>query len=72
MGTGLFGPFALNFTASSKTQRLRATRTSVPALTTDMAGPGAVVSVVGWVKRPAGNSRNNSYGFLASALSEAH
>jgi hypothetical protein len=34
-------------------------------LTTAIAGPDAVVSVVGWVKRPAGSSRNNSYGFLA-------
>jgi hypothetical protein len=59
---GLFGPRAVNFTATSPTQRLRAVRSAVPALTTDLAGPEAVVSVVAWVKRPTGRY---FHGFLA-------
>ena len=59
---GIFGPRAVNFTAASPTQRLRAVRSAVPALTTDLAGPEAVVSVVAWVKRPTGR---HFYGFLA-------
>ena len=59
---GLFGPRAANFTAASPTQRLRAVRSAVPALTTDLAGAEAVVTVVAWVKRPSGRY---FHGFLA-------
>lgn len=63
---GLFGPRAVNFTASSPTQRLRAVRSTVPALTTDLAGPDAVVSIIAWVKRPSGRY---FHGFLAGVWS---
>ena len=66
---GLFGPRALNFTASSPTQRLRAERRDVPALTVDLAGPSATVSLVAWVKRPTG--RRYSHGFLAGVWGDA-
>jgi hypothetical protein len=59
---GLFGPRAANFTAASPTQRLRVERRAAPALTSELAGPDAVVTVVAWVKRPRGRY---FYGFLA-------
>lgn len=70
-GGGLFGRFALNLTGGSAEQHLRAERHTAPAITTSIAGPDATVSMVAWVKRPAGVYRrdnqwlNNSYGFLA-------
>ena len=64
---GIFGPYAAEFTAKAPNQRLRADRASVPALTVDIAGPTAVVSLVAWVRRPAQQSNNRSsfYGFIA-------
>lgn len=48
---GLFGPFSASFpvNSSSPSQRLFAARSDVPALTTAIAGPTAVVSLVAWV-----------------------
>lgn len=59
---GLFGPRTANFTAASPTQRLRAVRSAAPALTTELTGADATVSVVAWVKRPGGRW---FHGFLA-------
>jgi hypothetical protein len=71
-GTGLFGKlkYAANFTADSPTQRLKADRSAVPALTSDIGGPNAVVSMVAWVRRPGmsvhhGVHSDGFYGFLA-------
>lgn len=61
---GLFGEYAAYFPAASPDQRLRANRSSVPALTVDIAGPSAVVSLVAWVKR-TNASAPYSIGFLA-------
>ena len=78
---GLFGPAALDLRAESPTQRLRAARAAAPALTTGLAGPNAVVTLVAWVKRPATDRRRNfSYsvphpssfrGFLAGVWGDA-
>ena len=59
---GIFGDYAADFTAASPTQRLRAVRSSAPALTSSIAGPNATVSMLAWVRRPSGNY---SDGFLA-------
>lgn len=61
---GLFGTYAAYFSAASDDQRLRANRSSVPALTIDIAGPSAVVSMVAWIKR-INQSAPFSKGFLA-------
>ena len=65
---GPFGPRVLNFTASSPTQRLRAERQNVPALTSGLAGPGAEVSLIAWVQRPTGGW---FHGFLAGVWGDA-
>jgi hypothetical protein len=64
---GLFGPFSANFTAAAPNQRLRAERATVPALTVDLGGVSARVSLVAWVRRPVQQSNNRSsfYGFVA-------
>jgi hypothetical protein len=64
---GLFGPYSANFTAAAPNQRLRADRAAVPALTVDLGGVSATVSLVAWVRRPAQqrNNRSSFYGFVA-------
>ncbi len=63
---GVFGPYSANFTAASPSQRLRAARADVPALTSELAGPNATVSLVAWVRRPANaTAEPYSHGFLA-------
>lgn len=61
---GLFGEYAAHFTAATPNQRLCAARESVPALTLDIAGPNATVSMVAWIKR-VNLSAPFSNGFLA-------
>ena len=61
---GLFGEYAAYFPAASPDQRLRANRSSVSALTVDIAGPSAVVSLVAWIKRTNASAPFSS-GFLA-------
>jgi len=64
---GLFGPFSAFFNATAFDARLRADRDAVPALTKDIAGPNATVSLVAWVKRPwlGVGSHNFSSGCVA-------
>ena len=54
---GVFGAFSARFPASggNESQRLFAARADAPALTEAIAGPGASVSLVAWVRRAAGD-----------------
>lgn len=55
---GVFGPFSAYFPASggNDSQRLYATRAAAPAVTSGIAGPAAVVTLVAFIKRSAADA----------------
>ena len=55
---GLFGPYSSQFVPvmSSPSQRLYASRESVPELTSAISGPSATVTVVAWVSDASNSS----------------
>lgn len=68
---GVFGAWAAGFYASTPSQRLKADRASVPALTSAIAGPHAVVTLVAWVRLPTAwpaTPLNNFSGFMHGFL----
>jgi len=60
---GVFGPYSARFPAAggNDSQRLYVARAAAPALTSAIAGAGARVSVVAWLRRGAADAAGGSF-----------
>ena len=64
---GIFGPFAAQFKYG---QMLVAPRDESPALSRDLSGPGATLSMVAWVMKNTVDSKQKGMEFIAGAWAE--